>query len=249
MRRTRFSIVALAMSCLVATPVVAGAQQRAPGALTAPISGVAADGRLFAGTFLVQRFDPRTNVLVAVGTLTGDLGIAGTIGRSVVTQVAIPVSLNPNAVPQSANSTACNPLHLDFASVSVRILGTVLSLDPSSLDIATAEVTSSSTASFSPFSTVSAVSTTGVTTSTGVAASPSTVLGPLGQPVTVPAAIASFGTSMPGVFTPVQNTPVTQGIAMPLDQLLCTAASVTPLAVNGADVAPVLNQIVQALSE
>src|SRR5688572_30505702 len=82
------SMVALVAALLLFAPS-ASAAAPAPPALPLEITGTAANGANFDGTFTLQRFANRGGELVAIGTLTGALG-----GQDITPQtVALPVKI------------------------------------------------------------------------------------------------------------------------------------------------------------
>jgi hypothetical protein len=99
-------------------------------AAPAPVTGTAADGTEFTGTFTLERFKEQRGTLFAVGRLAGQLG-----DRDVSRRVQIPVTGGSNdapgegfAAPQQTPG-ACSILALDLAPIDLNLLGLRVFLD------------------------------------------------------------------------------------------------------------------------
>jgi hypothetical protein len=129
------ALSALLCAGLLGAPTVAGAaaakkKSAAPaGALSTPITGTAANGKAFTGTFTVKRFVTRSDQTWAVGTLVGRVGHRKIPART----VRIPVSI---ATPTGARAAAtCQILDLVLAPIDLNLLGLKVHLDRVHLNI------------------------------------------------------------------------------------------------------------------
>ena len=315
MRKAHLVTLGLIITMLVAGSARIVAQQSASAVLFTPVSGMVNTGSMFSGTFMIQRFESRNNGAVAFGSVTGLLTTRDGVTRTVVTQLAIPMSISAGtatvATTPGVTPTSCGGVHLDLAPAAFQVLGTTVSLEQSGLDITTAQPdtaasvtqstgfgvatglssipgstnlspanpspsnlaptnvspTSLSTTAVSPASqsTTSVVPTNRTNTAaatrsstnttapigsaaTGGTPAATTVIGPLGQPVTVPSTLTSIGTLSPGIATPVQNTPATPvGSSPQFQQLVCSAGALSVSAGSGAQAVQLLNQMLIAM--
>jgi hypothetical protein len=123
-----------------------------PGAGTSPVSAIPVSGTFndgngtgtFSGTLDISRFQGRTGVLVAVGTidgtLTNALGITSSVADlpvSLPVNVSVGTSAGPAARAVTTQQAAqdCQILHLDFGGITLNVLGIGLTLSPISLDL------------------------------------------------------------------------------------------------------------------
>lgn len=118
-------LLALMCAALIAVPATAGAATTTGSSLTsAPVTGVAHNGKKFSGHYTVTDFVTRGGKTYAVGTLTGRLG-----QRSVRKTVDMPVSvarsgggiLGANKVASPA--ATCPVLHLNLGPLNLNLLG------------------------------------------------------------------------------------------------------------------------------
>jgi len=126
--------------------VAAGQATSKPGkgsmltAAPATVTGVAANGTDFNGTFSLQRFKERGGVIYAVGTLTGTLG-----DKSVKRHVSLPVTgatseadaagmrQQIGALAPVPTPGACDILTLALGPLNLNLLGLRVALDPVNL--------------------------------------------------------------------------------------------------------------------
>lgn len=123
-------VVALTAGFLTMPGVQENAQaQGNPNAnrLIVPITGAVAGVGTLAGNLAISRFAIQNGQLVAVGALTTTLtDLAGNVVRTIVSQVAVPVT--------SATGT-CDILHLVLGPLSLNLLGLQVNLNQVVLDI------------------------------------------------------------------------------------------------------------------
>jgi hypothetical protein len=127
------AISALLCAGLLGAPAMAGAatakKKATTSAMTTPITGTAANGKAFTGTFKVKRFITRNQQTYALGTLTGRIGSRKVPAHS----VQIPVSV---ATPAAARAAAtCQILDLVLAPIDLNLLGLKVHLDRVHLNI------------------------------------------------------------------------------------------------------------------
>jgi hypothetical protein len=102
-------------------------------AAPAAVTGAAADGTVFNGTFELRRFQQRRGVFYAVGRLTGVLGTQLVNQRVLlpVTSASNPVPEEPEGLRQPAPTPgACNILTLGLGPLDLDLLGLRVALDP-----------------------------------------------------------------------------------------------------------------------
>ena len=130
-------LLALMCAALIAVPATAGAATTTGSSLTsAPVTGVAHNGKQFSGHYTVTNFVTRGGTTYAVGTLTGKLG-----RRSVRKTVDMPVSvvhstsgiLGANKVASPA--ATCPVLHLNLGPLNLNLLGLKVHLNQVILNI------------------------------------------------------------------------------------------------------------------
>ena len=94
-----------------------------------PVTGVAKNGRTFAGTLDITNFRVRNGNLVAIGSLTGELRNASdeVIGSVTNQRVRLPLAIGA--------ITSCDVLRLRLGPVDLDLLGLVVHLDRVVLDI------------------------------------------------------------------------------------------------------------------
>lgn len=110
--------------------------------LLVPVSGVAGDGAVFAGTLLVQRFAAQATGVAASGTVGGVLTATDGSARNLVFQTALPLDISSslarlNSDPVLAGN-ACGVLHVALAATLVTVPGSTIDLNPVGFDIAAA---------------------------------------------------------------------------------------------------------------
>lgn len=127
LRATLFALVAALAAVLVIAPVAPAAPPSTTSSLTAPITGTAADGATFVGSFTLQNFTTQNGQLAAVGTLTGTL--TGALGNVIGTVSNLPVT-----IPVAA-SGSCQILHLTLGPLDLNLLGLQVHLNQVVLDI------------------------------------------------------------------------------------------------------------------
>ena len=109
---------------MVFVPVAAQAQSGSP--FSIPITGTNAGGATFSGVFNLTSFAVRDGQVVALGTISGVVTTATGVLGSVLTTVAMPVSVG---------TTTCQILHLDLGPISLDLLGLQVDLSRVVLDI------------------------------------------------------------------------------------------------------------------
>ena len=198
-------------------------------ALLVPVTGVADLGGLFRGAFIVERFAPHGNGVVAIGTVTGTLIVNGTV-RHLVVQTALPVDFSASRARLNTDAAlaraSCDVLHVELGSGSINVLGSTLGFNPIAFDI-TATTTSTTTGVTGTGNTAASQATSGTVTPS---VSTNTTQAP------------SSASSTPGVPVPSQQptTTTSPSTQMPLGQLLC--------AVNGFKNVGSPAQLVQQLN-
>ena len=126
--RTAIAIAAASCALLVA-PALAGAETTTHGtSLTgAPVTGVAQNGKAFAGHFTVTQFVTRAGKTYAVGVLTGRIGSRSISARTVSMPAAVaPAGTGGPAAPairRAHTAAMCPVLHLDLGPLTLNLLG------------------------------------------------------------------------------------------------------------------------------
>ena len=139
MLTSRLPLLAL-LACLAAMFVAGPAQAQTTPAnakltKTVAITGKAANGKAFKGTFTIDRFKSVGNKTYAVGT------IKGTVKNRKVTRsnVSIPATLAGDAAPGGARAAqlplSCKILHLTLGPLDLNLLGLRVQLNQVILDI------------------------------------------------------------------------------------------------------------------
>lgn len=123
-RKTTAAVAALALTLGLLAPAAASAQS-AP-AFSIPITGTSGSGATFQGVYNLTSFAVRDGQVVAVGTVSGVVTTAAGVLGSVLTTVALPVSVG---------TTTCAILHLDLGPISLDLLGLQVDLSRVVLDI------------------------------------------------------------------------------------------------------------------
>ena len=266
MRKAHLVTLALVFAVVVAGSARIVAQQTAAVLLT-PVSGIANNGSAFAGTFMIRRFEARNNGAVAFGSVTGQMTTADGVTRNVVTQLAVPMAISAGTATTAATPgvtpTTCGGVHLELAPAAFQVLGSRVSINRNALDITTAQPdTGATTTQATGFGAATGLASIGVAAPTNVpstnisptspanttAPATTSVVGPLGQPVSIPSSLASSGTLNPGVATPVQNTPASPvGSSPQFEQLVCSAGALSQTASNSAQVVQLLNQMLTTM--
>lgn len=124
-RKTPAAAAALVLAlAMLIVPVAAQAQKGSPFAI--PVVGTSAGGATFSGVFNLTSFAVRDGQVVAVGTISGVVTTAAGVLGSVLTTVAMPVSVG---------ATTCQILHLDLGPISLDLLGLQVDLSRVVLDI------------------------------------------------------------------------------------------------------------------
>jgi hypothetical protein len=136
--------VTVALALMVATLVtpLKAADKTSINTTQIPVTGAAATGEKFAGTFTLLRFaTDDAGKLVAVGTIAGALTDAsGQALGSAFQTVALPVVVNGGGqAVQTAvitpQAVSCGILHLDLGPLSLNLLGLQVNLSRVVLDI------------------------------------------------------------------------------------------------------------------
>ena len=123
------AVVAAMVTVLVVAPIAPAAPPAATAA-TAPVTGTAANGATFAGTFNITKIVNQNGGLAAVGTLTGTLtSAAGAVLGSVTN---LPVTL---PIAGAAPTGSCQILDLVLGPLDLNLLGLVVHLDTVHLNI------------------------------------------------------------------------------------------------------------------
>jgi hypothetical protein len=152
MNLVRFKTLALllALSLLVPFQNALAKNPVAPGAVTLPLVGTAADGSAVSGTFTLNRFAVHNQQLVAIGTArvttstptgirTGFQTLVLQVNTSRINAgLAIPPSTQPKLVPAAfirTQAASCGILHLDLLGQNINLLGVIVTLSPITLDI------------------------------------------------------------------------------------------------------------------
>ena len=271
MRKAHLVTLAFIFAVVVAGSARIVAQQTAAVLLT-PVSGIANNGLAFAGTFMIRRFEARNNGAVAFGSVTGQMTTADGVTRNVVTQLAVPMAISAGTATAAATPgvtpTTCGGVHLELAPAAFQVLGSRVSINRNALDITTAQPdTGAITTQTTGFGAATGLASIGVAAPTNIpstnvsftnvaptspanttAPATTSVVGPLGQPVSIPSSLASSGTLNPGVATPVQNTPASPvGSSPQFEQLVCSAGALSQTASNSAQVVQLLNQMLTTM--
>ena len=248
MRRIRTHLIPM---ILVAFVMFAGLNQRvraqqianAPAAMVG-VTGTVGAGGQFAGTFLLTRFDSRSsdNRVLAVGSIDGILN-----GRSVVTPIAVPVTLTPASTsPVGTASSSCDAVHVDLAASSFQALGSMVTLDAGGFDIAASQAATPTAAATT--TAASPVTTSLATPAVGIAAPFPSLSAPSGQSGTL-MPTSPVGSATPGVISPAPVPATTS--PQQFTQLLCSVSSLSQAtsAAAPAQVVPLLNQVLAALRQ
>ena len=125
-QRTTAAMAAVALTVGLLAPVAAQAAPPPASQLSIPITGTSAGGGGFTGVYNLTSFAVRDGQVVALGTLTGVVTNGTTVVGSVLTNVALPVSVG---------ATTCAILHLDLGPLSLDLLGLQVDLSRVVLDI------------------------------------------------------------------------------------------------------------------
>jgi hypothetical protein len=254
MRMTRGCVLAL-VTLTVAGAAGTGVHAQQPGAaaMFVPVSGTADAGSPFTGTFFIRRFDarPADNAILAVGSIDAVLN-----GRTLVTQIAIPLTIAPGTTAQTAGLTAatptrCDAVRVDLAPAALRALGSVLTLDPTSFDIIASEGTAPAVVTgVAPGGSALGAGSPSAA-APGLATPTSSTTGVLGQTgTTVPT--APSGSVTPGVIMPPApplSTPAATAPSQPLGQLLCSVSTLAQSVSIPTQLVPMMNQVLLALSQ
>jgi hypothetical protein len=131
-------LLALMCAALFAVPAAAGAATTTTGSslASAPVTGVAHNGKKFSGHYTVTDFVTRGGKTYAVGTLTGKLG-----KRSVNKTVDMPVRVVSSgggilgAGKVASPAATCPVLHLDLGPLNLNLLGLQVHLNEVILNI------------------------------------------------------------------------------------------------------------------
>jgi hypothetical protein len=155
MTRRRVTTAALAAISLAAFAGLSGSTQARSRAARTPmnaglrlaITGTTDAGTAFTGTFTLQRFAARGDVVVAVGFIQGSAGLTpSTILRGPV-ELPVTIGAGAAAAGASARQTAgagrrllvqaqtCPVLHLDLGAVNLDLLGLQVTTAPIVIDI------------------------------------------------------------------------------------------------------------------
>jgi hypothetical protein len=124
--RARMALLAMAVcAAVVAAPATAGAQEPAGLTQVVPVTGKAANGKQFTGTYAIDRFRTASGKLVAVGTLRGHLGQRRVAKRGVtmpaaLTKVAATAQLPPIPGACEILDLVLGPIRLDLLGLVVR---------------------------------------------------------------------------------------------------------------------------------
>jgi hypothetical protein len=130
--KCRTTAAAVASLCALAllAPATAGAQKAATSFSKIPVTGEAARGQSFAGTYTIDKFVTRRGTTHAVGTLKGKVG-----KRSVRKHgVAMPAALTSSRGARSAQA-ACPILTLVLGPLDLNLLGLRVQLNRVNLRI------------------------------------------------------------------------------------------------------------------
>lgn len=121
---------ALACAVLLLPAAASAAETQATSLKKIPVTGKAANGKSFKGTYTVTRFAPKGGELVAIGRLVGKVG-----GRSVSKGgVAMPVTVNGSNGLARASAT-CGILDLTLGPLDLKLLGLRVQLNQVHLQI------------------------------------------------------------------------------------------------------------------
>jgi hypothetical protein len=130
-------LLALMCAALLAVPALAGAATTTGSSLTsAPVTGVAHNGKKFSGHYTVTDFVTRGGKTYAVGTLTGKLG-----QRSIRKTVDMPVGVVRSgggilgAGKVASPAATCPILHLNLGPLNLNLLGLRVHLNEVILNI------------------------------------------------------------------------------------------------------------------
>ena len=143
-RFTNVAVLLALVGSFVAIPATSalaqGGNNRNTNRLEVPVSGVVQSVGTIAGTFSISRFALDNQRLVAIGQLTGTITDSnGVVVRTIVTQVAMPVSKAANAPAacsdEGSSMQACDILSLVLGPLHLDLLGLVIDLNQVVLDI------------------------------------------------------------------------------------------------------------------
>jgi len=128
--------IAIAFVPALVPPVQAASSS----AMAVPVSGTAATGEKFVGTFNLLRFVNDNGRVVAVGTVVGTVTNAnGAIVGTALQTVSLPVDIpQPTGTSSGAIQPAaigCSILHLDLGPLTLNLLGLQIDLSRVVLDI------------------------------------------------------------------------------------------------------------------
>ena len=256
MRITHHHVVcALAAIAMSVAGIVNGTihAQQAPGSLPLLIgvSGTADVGGAFEGTFFLTRFDTLANdgALVAVGSVDGVLS-----GRSIVTRVAIPVTLamNPAQTAGVVSPASCD-VHVGLERSAFRASGSVVTLARAGIDITAPQAptaTAAPTVNSFPLTLPATAGTLAAPAASGIG-----TLLPMGNMTSTAAGsavpTAPVGSAVPGVISPAPQ-PISPSVASSmqrLGQLVCSASGLSQSGASPVQLAHVLNQVMLALHQ
>jgi hypothetical protein len=124
------ALVAVAACALLLPAASPAAETQASSFKKIPVTGTAANGKKFAGTYTVQRFAKQGGKVVAIGRL------AGKIGNKSVSKggVAMPVRVNGGDSGALASAT-CGILDLTLGPLDLKLLGLRVQLNQVHLQI------------------------------------------------------------------------------------------------------------------
>ena len=98
MKSARTSLCGTAIVLLVAAGVPAAAQESSARSITMPVTGTASGDGVFSGAVTINRFEQRSNQIVAVGYVRGVLSRGGQPVGSALGQVVWPVAVRTGGI-------------------------------------------------------------------------------------------------------------------------------------------------------
>lgn len=124
------ALAAVAVCALLLPAASSAAETEASSFKNIPVTGTAANGKQFTGTFTVQRFAQQGGKVVAIGKLTGKLG------KRSVSKGGVAMPLTNNGGGSGARiSATCGILDLTLGPLDLKLLGLRVQLNQVHLQI------------------------------------------------------------------------------------------------------------------
>ena len=124
----RNALLGLSAGTLAVTGVTLAQQGTGGGSVGTNLRALLLSGGAVVGSFDIKRFAAIAGEVQAIGTATVTDGV-----KTVVTTLALPVTLTTSAAPDPA--VTCPILHLAIGAINLNLLGLVITISPITIDI------------------------------------------------------------------------------------------------------------------